>query len=89
MNRAFLEEPQPRVHEEEEERGAKSAVIKKDDFRLWYECFIQGFTMVSERKELLGFSAINHFQQVIVSSRLLNRKTCFQRVTALPLATTT
>ena len=47
-DRAFVEEPQQREHEEE--RGAADRVVNTNEVRMWYECAIEAFTTVSDRK---------------------------------------
>jgi len=47
-DRAFAEELQRRLNEEEREA---ERISKRDERRLWYESYIQAFTMVRDRSE--------------------------------------
>jgi hypothetical protein len=79
-DRALVEESRRRLNEEE--RGAER-IVTNNELRLWYECFMKTFTTVSDREGYCGCSVLIHFQYVIVSNRLSNRRTWFSLVMAL------
>ena len=52
-DRAFAEELQRRLNEEEREA---ERITKRDERRLWYESYIEAFTMVRDRRNSWDFS---------------------------------
>jgi hypothetical protein len=57
-DRAFAEELQRRLNEEEREA---ERVVKRDERRLWYESYIKAFTMVRDCSDSCDLSMYRHF----------------------------